>query len=224
MKLNCIKSISLVLLFIVCSQSIFVTDSQAEYYIIDPEHSRVEFKVKHMGIGWVTGEFKTFEGKFSFDPKDLKKSFVEATIKTSSISTNAPNRDKHLKSVAFLNANLHKNIRFVSNSQEGDDPENFKIKGVLTIRDVSNEVILDVQHMGSLVDPWGTPRASFQASTKINRENYALTWNRLLESGALLVGEEVFINLDIQGVEVKDTTPKLIDPSTRKPIANSSVE
>ena len=203
-------------LFLLISGLLIPQSSFAQYYAIDPEHSRVEFKVKHMGIGWVTGEFREFSGNFAFDPKNLAKSYVEATIKATSIDSNTEKRDKHLKSAAFLDTLMFKNIRFLSNKIDGENPENFKLKGVLTIKSTSREVILDVHHSGSLVDPWGVQRASFQATTTINRKDFGLTWNRLLETGALLVGEEVLITLDIQGVEVKDNTPKLIDPSLMK--------
>lgn len=191
-------------------------NSYAETYTIDPEHSRLEFKVRHLGIGWVVGKFAEFGGNFTYDPKDLSKSSADVVIKASSLDSGTPKRDRHLRSPDFLNTMEQREIRFFAKQVEGTDPENFKVKGVLTIRDIQKEVYLDVVHGGSIIDPWGNPRSAFHATTKINRKDFGLKWNRIIETGALLVGEEIEISMDIQGIAVKDTRPKLEDPSAFK--------
>lgn len=188
----------------------------AQYYIIDPQHSHIGFRVRHMGIAWVEGKFTEFGGSFEYYPQDVSKSRVETVIRAGSIDTGSGKRDRHLKSEDFIDSMNTKTIRFVSNKIEPQGPDNFKMTGVLTIKNVAKEVTLDVTRGGSLVDPWGTPRAAFQATTTINRKDFGLTWNRVLESGALLVGEEIEVRLEIEGATPIKSAPKLSDPSLEK--------
>jgi polyisoprenoid-binding protein YceI len=157
--------------------------------------------VRHLGISWVPGDFKTFEGKYSFDPKNIKSSTAEATITTKSISTDNQKRDDHLRSPDFFNAESNPTITFKSKEITDISGNNFKVKGMLSINGIEKEIVLDAEFLGAVKDPWGNERSAFSASAKINRKDFGLTWNKLLETGGLVVGEEVVIQLEIEGIK-----------------------
>ena len=177
----------------------------ASSYNIDASHSEVQFKVRHLGISNVTGSFPVFEGQFTFDMSQPEGSAVSVTIDASSINTGTDARDEHLRSPDFFNVAEFPQLRFESTSVESQG-ENLKVHGNLTIRGVTLPVVLDTEFRGAVVDPWGNSRVGFAATTKINRKDYGLTWNKALEAGGLLVGEEVEIMLAIQGIEQKAET------------------
>ncbi len=185
-------------------------------YNIDPEHTSIGFRVKHMGIAWVSGRFRDFYGTFDYNPHNIKDSKTNVAIRSNSIDTASLKRDKHLKSSDFLDHLNFKKIFFISNTVQPVDENHFKLKGVLTIKDIQREVTLDVQNLGMVTDPWGNQRAGFTATTTINRKNFNLTWNRVLEAGALLIGDEVEISISVEGVLQKDLTPKMKDPTVFK--------
>jgi polyisoprenoid-binding protein YceI len=171
-------------------------------YSIDASHSEVQFKVRHLGISNVTGSFPVFEGQFTFVEGQLEDSAVRVTIDASSINTGTDARDEHLRSPDFFDVAEFPELRFESTSIESTG-ESLKLHGNLTIRGVTLPVVLDTEYLGAAVDPWGKSRVGFAATTKINRKDYGLTWNKALEAGGLLVGEEVEIMLAIQGIEQK---------------------
>lgn len=181
------------------------TATSASSYTIDASHSEVQFKVRHLGISNVTGSFPAFEGQFNFVEGEPEGSAVLVTIDASSIDTGTDARDEHLRSPDFFNVAEFPELRFESTSVESQG-ESLKVNGNLTIRGVTLPVVLDAEYRGAVVDPWGNFRVGFAASTKINRKDFGLTWNKALEAGGLLVGEEVEILLEIEGIQQKAET------------------
>jgi len=165
-------------------------------WVIDPAHSELTFKVKHLMISNVKGEFKNFTAEI--DNEDFKNGSVKVTIKTSSIFTNSTDRDNHLKSADFFDVENHPSMTFESTNFTKVDDDEFKLKGMLTIKGVSKEVILDVEFGGTNKDPWGNEKAGFSFSGKINRKDWGLNWNAALETGGVLVSDEVKIGGEVQ--------------------------
>jgi polyisoprenoid-binding protein YceI len=166
---------------------------------IDPVHSTAEFKVKHMMISNVRGQFTAVDGSLTLDESDITKSRVEASIDASSISTRDAQRDGHLKSADFFDVEKYPALNFrssrVARSADGD----LAVVGDLTIHGATREVVFAVEGPTAPgKDPWGNTRIGLSATTKINRKDYGLTWNAALETGGILVGEEVTITLDVQ--------------------------
>jgi len=170
---------------------------------IDPNHSLVEFSAKHMMITTVKGRFSKVSGTIVVDEQNPDGSQVETEIEAASIDTRAEQRDQHLRSADFLDVEKHPNISFRSRRVLGTSKnpgDEFKVIGDLTIRGTTREVTLDAVYEGSGKDPWGGERVSFSATTKLDRRNFGLTWNQALETGGLLVGNEIKISLEIQAV------------------------
>jgi polyisoprenoid-binding protein YceI len=168
---------------------------------IDPSHTLVEFSAKHLMITTVKGRFTDVEGVIHADEKDVAKSSVQATLKTVSIDTRTEQRDNHLRSADFLEVEKYPEIKFQSTRIEGSRKE-FKLTGDLTIRGVTKPVTLDVTFEGQTKDPWGGERVGFSASGKIDRRDFGLTWNAVLEAGGLTVGNDIKINIEVQAVKV----------------------
>jgi polyisoprenoid-binding protein YceI len=170
-------------------------------YSIDSSHSSIGFKVKHLAISSVPGTFSEFKGTFSYDPANVAASKAEAEITVKSIDTSDAKRDDHLRAADFFDAPKYPTITFKSKKVEGVSASDFKAHGDLTIHGVTKPVVLDVTYGGSAVDPWGKERAAFVATTKINRKDFGLTWSKTLETGSLVVGDEVSITLEIEGIK-----------------------
>ena len=169
---------------------------------LDPSHSVAEFKVKHMMISNVKGQFAKVTGTLSLDESDIANSRVEAVIETSSIETRDAQRDAHLKSADFLDAEKFPTLSFTTTGVTGGQEGELSVKGDLTIRGVTRGVTFLVDGpTAPAKDPWGNTRVAVSASTKINRKDFGLTWNTALETGGILVGEEVTITLDAQFVK-----------------------
>jgi len=183
--------------------SVTVSRAEAATYVIDPDHSQVIFKVKHMGISTVTGRFDLMEGSYAFDDEDISKSSVETTITTASINTNKQKRDDHLKSPDFLDVAKYPAITFKSKEVKKGNGDEFTIIGDLTINGVTKQVELDAEYGGKAKDPMGNERTAFTAKTKIDRKDYGLTWNKTLDSGGFLVGDDVNIELNVEGIRKK---------------------
>lgn len=169
---------------------------------IDPAHSVAEFKVKHMMISNVKGHFTNLQGTVSLDEADITRSEVEASIDAASINTREPQRDAHLKSPDFFHVEKFPTLAFksarVSRVGEGE----LKVAGDLTIHGVTRPVVFDVEGpTAPAKDPWGNTRLGLSATTKINRKDFGLTYNAALETGGILVGDEVTITLDVQFVK-----------------------
>jgi polyisoprenoid-binding protein YceI len=172
---------------------------------IDPVHSRVQFSVQHLVISEVTGRFKEFDASLVQTKDDLSDSKLTATVMTKSIDTDNDRRDGHLKSADFFDAEKYPEISFVSKSFVKTGKDTYKITGDLTMRGVTKEVVLDAKFNGQIKDPAGNIKSGFSAKTTINRIDYGVKWNKTLEAGGLLVGENVDITLYAE--LVKQTEP-----------------
>jgi polyisoprenoid-binding protein YceI len=169
---------------------------------IDPVHSVAEFKVKHMMISNVKGQFPKVTGALTRDESDLTNSRVEASIEAASIETRDPQRDAHLKSPDFFDVEKFPALSFKSTGIRLVRDGELAVEGNLTIRGVSRKVVFSVEGpTPPAKDPWGNTRVGVSATTKINRKDFGLTWNAALETGGILVGDEVTITLDVQFVK-----------------------
>jgi polyisoprenoid-binding protein YceI len=166
---------------------------------LDPHHATVAFAVKHMGFFTVRGQFKKLRGSVEADEQG-RPSKIEASIEAASIETGDPQRDGHLRSPDFLNAEQYPELRFVSTHIEALGGNRYRILGELTIRDVSKPVTFEAEVTPVVKDPWGMSRVGASAEGKLNRKDWGLTWNQVLEMGHLLVGEEVKFNLEVEAV------------------------
>ena len=172
---------------------------------VDPVHSQVGFSVKHLVISNVRGEFSKYEGKVALDDTDLTRSSVEATIDASSIDTRVTDRDNHLRSPDFFDVAKYPSITFRSTKVAKAGKDQLQITGNLTLHGVTRPVVLDVALSSEVKGMGGETRRGFSASTKINRKDFGLTWNKLLEAGPA-VGDEVAITLDLETVKDQPKT------------------
>jgi len=167
-------------------------------------HTQVEFSAKHMGLMTVRGHFTGVKVSIDLNEEDFTTSSVEATIDAATLITNDQRRDAHLKSPDFLNVEVFPTIIFKSNRVERAARDHYKMTGDLTIRDVTRPVTLDVVHSGQAKDPMGSLHAGLSASTAINRKDWGLTWNVALETGGLLVSEEVKLALEVEVIKAAE--------------------
>ena len=165
-------------------------------WVLDPTHSNLAFKVKHMMITNVKGEFRNFS--VEIDGEDFTKSKIKVTIDAASITTNDFKRDGHLMSVDFFDVENHKEILFEGTSFVKVTDEKYLLKGILTMKGISNEISLDLEFGGINKDPWGNEKAGFSISGKIKRKDWGLNWNAALETGGVLVSDDVRISGEVQ--------------------------
>jgi polyisoprenoid-binding protein YceI len=178
----------------------FSATAQAANWKVDQSHTNVGFSISHIFTS-VQGRFDRFDGTIVFDPAKPESAVVRATVEAASINTNNAKRDKHLRSDDFFNVKEHPALSFESTRGVTDMKENRgKLAGNLTIHGVTKPVVFDVTFRGQGKDPWGNVRAGFSASLNIDRKDYGLNWNEVLETGGLLVGEEVEIRIDVEGI------------------------
>ncbi|MDD2527647.1 MAG: YceI family protein [Lentimicrobiaceae bacterium] len=163
---------------------------------IDPTHSEIAFKVKHMMISTVTGYFDDFEATVKTDGDNFNNADIEFSARTASINTKNKDRDAHLRSDDFFNAEKFPELKFISKSFDGE-----KLIGDLTIRDVTKEVTLDVDFNGIAVDPYGQTKAGFEVKGEVNRKDFNLTWNAVTEAGSIVVSDKVKLEIDVQFVK-----------------------
>ncbi|HEY9490089.1 MAG TPA: YceI family protein [Chryseosolibacter sp.] len=168
---------------------------------LDPTHSQIGFKVKHMMITNVSGSFGKFDAKVETLGNDFSTATIDFTADLNSLSTGNTDRDNHLKSGDFFDISQHPQLRFVSTKVEKKDEENLVLQGDLTIRGVTKPVKLDVEFGGIGKDPWGNEKAGFTIAGKINRTDFSLNWNTALEAGGVLVGEEVKLYAELELVK-----------------------
>jgi len=169
---------------------------------IDPAHSVAEFKVKHMMISNVKGQFAKITGSLTLDESDLTKSKVVASIEANSIETRDAQRDTHLKSADFLHVEKFPTLSFNSTRLSLIRDGELAVEGDLTIRGVTRKVVFNVEGpTPPTKDPWGNTRVGISATTKINRKDYGLTWNAALETGGILIGDEVTITLEVEFIK-----------------------
>lgn len=167
---------------------------------VDPTHSEVQFKVKHLVISTVTGSFKNFDGALESESEDFDGAEASFTINTESIDTNVTDRDNHLRSADFFDSENYPNISFKGELKKVSDDE-YKLVGPLTIKDITKEVELSVEHGGTMVDGYGQNKAGFEVSGTINRKEFGLTWSMVTEAGGVVVGDNVKLQMNIQLVQ-----------------------
>jgi len=174
---------------------------------VDPKHSQISFTGKHMGIFTVRGRFEKFDINFDYDETDPENSSVSVKIDAASVNTNQEQRDGHLKSPDFFNAAEYPYLTFESTRIEKLSATTGKLYGDLTIRDVTKPVVLDVEFVGQAKSPWGHTSSGFLANAKIDRTQWDLTWNQALETGGLLVSNEIGIHLELEAVKQAEAVP-----------------
>ena len=178
--------------------------SLAATWNIDPDHSNIGFKVRHLMVSNVKGSFDKNSGVVDINDKDITKSKVEVTIDTASINTNVQKRDEHLRSADFFDVAKFPTMTFTSKKVAKAGKDKLKVTGDLTLHGVTKEVVLDVEGPSKeSKDPWGNLRRGATATTKINRKDFGLVWNKALETGGVAVGEEVTITLEIEMIKAK---------------------
>ena len=176
--------------------------AHADTWQIDPAHTNVEFSVRHMMISNVKGQFQKTSGTIATSGTDPASAKIDATIDATSINTRVDKRDAHLKSPAFLDVDKFPTITFKSTKAEAAGPGKWKVTGDLTLHGVTKPVVLDVESTGTPVtDPMGNTRAGASATTKISRKDFGLTWNQPLETGGVMVGDEVAISIDVEAIK-----------------------
>jgi polyisoprenoid-binding protein YceI len=172
--------------------------ARAAEYAVDPAHSKILFKVKHLGISTVTGRFDKYTATFSFDPSDPSSFKADVTIDASSVNTDVPSRDNDLRSPNFLDVAKYPEITFTGSGMKPAGKDQYHMTGELTIHGVTRPIMLAAELGGMAKDPRGTERIAFTATGTINRKDFGLTWNRVLEAGGLVVGEDVQLVIEVE--------------------------
>lgn len=174
-------------------------NAKKEKWVIDQVHSEIDFKIKHLMISNVKGSFKEFDASIYTTGTDFTTAEIDCWINVVSIDTGSPDRDKHVKSADFFDVEKFPQISFTADTYTRVDGDgSFEIWGDLTIKGISKRIKLDAEFGGVTKDPWGNEKAGFTINGKINRKDWGLTWNTALETGGVLVGEEVSISCEIQ--------------------------
>ena len=174
----------------------------ASTWNIDPDHSNIGFKIRHLMVANVKGNFVKFSGTVAINDNDITKSKVEVSIDTASINTNVQKRDAHLRSADFFDVAKYPTMTFISKKVVTSGKDHLQVTGDLTLHGITKEVVLDVEGLSrESKDPWGTMRKGATATTRINRKDFGLVWNQVLETGGVAVGEEVTITLEVEMVK-----------------------
>ena len=168
---------------------------------IDPTHSGISFSIRHMVVSKVRGRFSKFSGSVQLDEDDLTRSTVQVAIDASSVDTGTAQRDDHLRSADFFDVEKFPELRFESQRIEKLSDDRYRLVGDLTIHGVTRGVALDVEYGGRAKDPWGNERIGFIARGDLDRKNFGLGWNQVLEAGGVLVGDRVELELEVQAVK-----------------------
>lgn len=167
-------------------------------WVADPTHSEILFRVKHLMITNVKGEFRKFDVNVLSEGNDFSNAEIDVKIDAASVFTNNDDRDSHLKSVDFFDIENHNHLTFTGTRLKKVDDDEYKLTGLLNIKGVSKEVTLDVDFGGINKDPWGNEKAGFSLSGKFNRKDWGLNWNAALETGGVLVSDEVKLTAEVQ--------------------------
>ncbi len=178
----------------------------ADTYAVDKGHSSVEFRIRHFASK-VNGRFSDFEGSIQADPAKPEASSVSFTIKTVSVDTNNGNRDNDLRSPNFFDAAKFPEISFRSSKMISTGKDQYAVTGTLTMHGVSKEVTLPVTYLGSMKDPRGNERASFELNTKLNRKDFGIDWNKTLDSGSLMLSDDVDVTIDLETIKKAPEAP-----------------
>ena len=173
-------------------------------WLTDPAHTQITFSVKHMMITTIRGRFENFDVSVNLDEQNPAQSTVDVQIDAASINTKDEKRDAHLRSPDFLDADKFPYLAFRSKRVEVLDSTHARLIGDLTIRDITKEIVLDVEYAGQVKSPWGTVSAGFSGRTKINRKDWNLAWNVALESGGWLVGDEVTLDVEVELIKQEE--------------------
>lgn len=171
-----------------------------ERWEIDSSHSSIQFTVRHLVIAKVRGQFSRWTGSLQVPAGDFERASLDVAIDASSIDTGVADRHAHLRSGDFFDVEGHPEITFRSTGIKRAADDRLKVTGGLTIKGITRDVVLDVEVLGQARDPWGNERAAFSASTSIDRRDFGLTWNQVLETGGVMVGERIDITIDIEAV------------------------
>lgn len=184
---------------ILTSASLLASDS----YAVDKSHSDVTFSVRHL-VSRSTGNFRDFAGKLNLNPASPKSSSVEFVVKTASIDTDNEDRDKHLRSADFFDAEKHPEIVFKSSSIKPAGRDKYKVTGTLNLHGVSRVVTIPVTFLGFAKDPWGNEKAGFETELTLNRKDFGIVWNKALDNGGALLGEDVKLTINLETNKVKE--------------------
>ena len=168
---------------------------------LDPTHSRIGFQARHAMVTKVRGAFNDVEGSFHVDMEDIGKSSAEISVKVASIDTRNADRDKHLRTNDFFDAPKYPDIVFRSTRIDQVDENSFIVNGELTIKDTTREIAVPIEFTGVETDPYGNLRAGFEGSRRIDRREYGVNWNQLLDSGGVLVSEKVLLEFEISAIK-----------------------
>lgn len=182
--------------------------SFAGTYKLDESHTMVGFKIKHLVISTVSGRFNKFDGGFKFDSQTGKLEDLKVTVEASSIDTNEPDRDKHLKSKDFFDVEKFKTLEFVAKETIYKGKKPTEVKGDLTIHGITKPIVLKVDFKGEATDPWGNQRAVFEASSKVNRKDFGLLWNKGLDKGGVMIADDVEIVIEGESILQKEPDKK----------------
>jgi polyisoprenoid-binding protein YceI len=175
------------------------TPAATSTWQIDPAHSSAQFSIRHLAISTVHGGFSKVNGTIAFDDKDVSKSSVDVTIDVSTVDTREPQRDNDLRSAKFFDVANYPTMAFKSKKVEQTGAGKLKVTGDLTIHGVTKEVVLDVDGpTAPIKDPWGNQRVAVSATTKINRLDFGVKWNKALDNGGMMLADEVSINIDVE--------------------------
>lgn len=184
------------------------TTATAAKYNIDQAHTNVSFTAPHLMVSKVKGRFDQVSGSFDFDEKAVKLNDINVTIKTNSINTNEVDRDKHLRSPDFFDVTKYPEMTFKSTKVNYEKGQPDKVDGELTIRGITKKVTLEVEYNGAVTDPWGNHVVTFEAETKVNRKDFGLNWNKSLDKGGFVVGDEIKIEIDGEAKLASAAAPK----------------
>ena len=171
---------------------------------IDTAHSGIHFAVRHMVVSRVRGKFGNWRGALDWNETEPLRSQVEVRIAAASIDTGIAERDAHLRSADFLDVAAHPEITFTSKRVEAQGGERYRLFGDITIRGVTREIALDVEAGGRAKDPWGNERAGFSARAALDRKDFGLAWNQVLEAGGVLVGDRIEVEIELEAVRVAE--------------------
>jgi polyisoprenoid-binding protein YceI len=179
----------------------------ADTYVVDKVHSQVGFRVRHL-VGKVSGRFTDFEGKIAADAAKPEASSVEFVVKTTSIDTDNNQRDNHLRSADFFDVAKYAEITFRSTKVTPLGSDRFDVLGTLTMHGVSKDVTLPVSYLGVTKDPWGNDRAGFEVATRLNRKDFGIVWNQTLDTGGLMLGDDVEVTITLEAIKPKPQPAK----------------
>jgi polyisoprenoid-binding protein YceI len=186
------------LLFLAASALAIAPAAGAANWSADKSHSKIGFTATHLVISEVDGSFGDYTVTVASEKEDFTDATIDVVIKTSSITTGAPKRDEHLRSNDFFDSAKHPDMVFKGTTLRKTGERTYKLDGTMTIRDVTKPLTLDVTYTGSAKDPWGNTKVGFKLSGTLNRSDFGLTWNKALEAGGVLVGEEIVLDCSVQ--------------------------